>query len=88
MRPRSKQEYLDAGIDNLPSSSSWSRLETECLFDLCEKYDLRFPAIADRYTDYLKARYDREQLARLNLTHLAETAVDPETREPISQEEK
>lgn len=35
-------EYHYAGIDSLHSSSSWTKEETDCLMDLCERYDLRF----------------------------------------------
>ena len=30
-------------------SGTWSREETDYLFDLCEQYDLRWPVISDRY---------------------------------------
>eukprot|EP01028_Stygiella_incarcerata_P005292 TRINITY_DN2247_c0_g1_i1.p1 TRINITY_DN2247_c0_g1~~TRINITY_DN2247_c0_g1_i1.p1 ORF type:complete len:377 (-),score=111.98 TRINITY_DN2247_c0_g1_i1:49-1179(-) len=28
---------------------SWTKEETNCLFDLCDRFDLRFPIIADRF---------------------------------------
>ena len=51
-------EYLAAGLDKLPSSTSWTKLETDCLIDLCEQFDLRFHVIADRFVGALKERYD------------------------------
>lgn len=31
------------------TSYTWTREETDYLFDLCRSYNLRFPIIADRY---------------------------------------
>ena len=30
--------------------SDWDRLETDVLFELCERFDLRFIVIADRFS--------------------------------------
>ena len=88
IRPLSDEEYKKAGLDNLPSSTSWTKEETECLMNLCEKYDLRFLVVADRYADCLKDRYDQKQVKSLDLGQLAATALDPTTRKPIEEEER
>jgi hypothetical protein len=36
VRYNSLREYNAAGISSLSSSTSWSKFETDCLFDLCE----------------------------------------------------
>lgn len=46
---KDNNEYFAAGLDKLPSSSSWTKLETDVLMELCEKYDLRFVIVADRF---------------------------------------
>lgn len=46
----SDQEYHDAKLDQLPSSTSWSKEETDCLMYLCQKFNLRFLVIADRFS--------------------------------------
>ena len=33
-----------------PMISDWDRLETDVLFELCERFDLRFIVIADRFS--------------------------------------
>ena len=54
----SNLEYYKAKLDKLPSSSSWSKEETDCLMYLCKLYDLRFLIIADRFALTLKDFYD------------------------------
>ena len=61
-------------MSTLPSSSSWSKLETDVLFDLCEQFDLRFAVVADRYVAALKERYDGEQIKVLDLNQLSQGA--------------
>ena len=58
IRYNSLQEYKSAGLDKRPSSSCWTKDETDCLMDLCQRFDLRFIIIADRFVDYLKEKYD------------------------------
>ena len=67
MRYENSQEYYAAGLDKLPSSSSWSKLETDVLLDLCERYDLRFGVVTDRFVKHLKEAYDNLQVRRLDL---------------------
>ena len=38
--------------------SDWDRLETDVLFELCERFHLRFIAIADRFSLKLQERID------------------------------
>lgn len=59
MRYKNSSEYYAAGLDKLPSSTSWSKLETDVLMDLCERYDLRFAVVTDRFVTELKECYDR-----------------------------
>ncbi len=54
----SNLEYYKAKLDKLPSSSSWTKEETDCLMYLCKLYDLRFLIIADRFALTLKDFYD------------------------------
>jgi hypothetical protein len=82
------REYYIAGIDMLPSSSHWTKMETDTLMDLCELYDLRFAIIADRFAEELKVRYDRSKFRKLNLEHLCKSARDYCTGKPLSEEEK
>ncbi len=44
-------KYNDEEYDHLirPDSGDWSRAETDYLMELCERFDLRFIVIADRY---------------------------------------
>lgn len=43
----------------LPESSDWSREETDYLLDMCERFDLRFPVIQDRYEVRLAPQHVR-----------------------------
>ena len=61
----SSNEYYAAKIDQLPSSTCWTKEETDCLMYLCQKFNLRFLIIADRLAKFLKDRYDRRQLEQL-----------------------
>ena len=79
------KEYMDAGLHQLPSSSSWTYLETAVLQDLCVEFDLRFVVIADRFSLALKETYDRSHVGRLDLDHLCKTATDFETQKPASE---
>ena len=36
-----------------PMTSDWDKLETDVLFDLCERFNMRFIVIADRFADEL-----------------------------------
>ena len=42
-----------------PLVSDWDKLETDLLFDMCKRFNLRFIVIADRYSDELKDRIDQ-----------------------------
>ena len=39
--------------------SDWDKLETDVLFDLCERFNMRFIVIADRFADELQERIDK-----------------------------
>lgn len=41
-----------------PISSDWDKLETDVLFEMCERFNLRFIVIADRFSDEVKDRID------------------------------
>ena len=41
-------------------NTDWSKLETDHLFRLCEKYSLRFIIIADRFEDDIDDREEQE----------------------------
>ena len=42
-----------------PMISDWDKLETDVLFDLCQRFNMRFIVIADRFTDELQDRLDQ-----------------------------
>ena len=39
-------------------TSDWDKLETDVLFDLCQRLNLRFIVIADRFSSELQDRID------------------------------
>ena len=53
-------------------TSDWDKLETEVLFDLCQRFNMRFIVIADRFTEELQDRL--EKLNCLNATKVSNTA--------------
>lgn len=62
------EEYLKAieeiGLNNTAvGNTDWSKLETDHLFRLCEKYSLRFIIIADRFEDDIDEREEQELLS-------------------------
>ncbi|KAF3656338.1 SWR1-complex protein 4 [Capsicum annuum] len=55
-------EYTDEEYEKYLSNPSWTKEETDQLFDLCKRFDLRFVIIADRFpsnrtVEELKDRY-------------------------------
>ena len=44
--------------------------------ELCQKYNLRFLVIADRFVSYLKEKYDQRQVQKLDLQSLLLTTGD------------
>lgn len=55
-------EYTDEEYEKFLSNPSWTKEETDQLFDLCKRFDLRFVIIADRFPsnrtiEELKDRY-------------------------------
>lgn len=49
----SSEEYSKA-VE--PLVSDWDKIETDCLFELCERFSLRFIVIADRFSYELKEK--------------------------------
>ena len=45
----SSREYNNAKLDQLASSSSWSKEETDVLLSLCEQFNLCFNVIVDQF---------------------------------------
>ncbi|CAI5438656.1 unnamed protein product [Caenorhabditis angaria] len=41
--------YTDEEYDNMLTCNKWSREETDYLFDVCRKFDIRWPIVHDRY---------------------------------------
>lgn len=58
-----------------PMKSDWDKLETDVLFDLLERFSLRFIVIADRFAEEVKEKYDQ-----LNCVKEAEAAQTKKTR--------
>ena len=52
----SDEEYKKAV---LPVRSDWDKLETDVLFELCERFNMRFIVIADRFSAELQDRVDQ-----------------------------
>ncbi|XP_021836734.2 SWR1-complex protein 4 [Spinacia oleracea] len=55
-------KYTDEEYENYLTNPKWSKEETDTLFELCERFDLRFVLIADRFpssrtVEELKDRY-------------------------------
>ncbi|KAI8640794.1 hypothetical protein BD408DRAFT_419256 [Parasitella parasitica] len=48
-------QYSDEDYEKYLTDTDWSKEETDYLFDLCRRYDLRFPVIEDRY-EFNRAR--------------------------------
>jgi len=53
------EEYNELIADINPS---WSKEETDILFELCERFELRFIVIADRFSQYLEYKRSIEEL--------------------------
>ncbi|XP_043687174.1 SWR1-complex protein 4-like isoform X1 [Telopea speciosissima] len=84
-------KYSDEEYDKHLTDPMWSKAETDQLFDLCERFDLRFVVIADRFpssrtVEELKDRYytvSREILiARASST--ADVSGHPLVKEPYN----
>ncbi|XP_022959680.1 SWR1-complex protein 4-like [Cucurbita moschata] len=63
-------KYTDEDYEKYLNEPSWTKEETDQLFDLCERFDLRFVVIADRFpstrtVEELKERYYRASRAIL-----------------------
>ncbi|KAG1448120.1 hypothetical protein G6F55_010796 [Rhizopus delemar] len=43
-------QYTDEDYEKHLTDNDWSKEETDYLFELCRRYDLRFPVIEDRYS--------------------------------------
>eukprot|EP00968_Pinguiococcus_pyrenoidosus_P023551 scaffold3870_cov246-Pinguiococcus_pyrenoidosus.AAC.5 len=75
--------YSDEEYDKVLASGSWTRSETDYLMILCQRYDLRWPVIADRYTltplraveDMQKRYYDVVRALILYRTEAAKAAA-------------
>uniref|UniRef100_A0A452ZPQ5 dAMP1 SANT/Myb-like domain-containing protein n=1 Tax=Aegilops tauschii subsp. strangulata TaxID=200361 RepID=A0A452ZPQ5_AEGTS len=55
-------KYTDEEYEKYLTEPTWSREETDQLFELCQRFDLRFIVIADRFptarsVEDLKSRY-------------------------------
>ncbi|XP_047501486.1 DNA methyltransferase 1-associated protein 1-like [Penaeus chinensis] len=48
--------YSDSEYGEHLLSDSWTRTETDTLFELCQRFDLRWPVIHDRWPSHLTAR--------------------------------
>ncbi|KAJ4954687.1 hypothetical protein NE237_011470 [Protea cynaroides] len=84
-------KYTDEEYDKYLTDPMWTKTETDQLFDLCERFDLRFIVIADKFpssrtVEELKDRYytvSREILiARASSS--ADVAGNPLVKEPYN----
>ncbi|KAK7284551.1 hypothetical protein RJT34_19298 [Clitoria ternatea] len=88
-------KYTDEEYDKYLTDPMWSKEETDQLFDLCERFDLRFVVIADRFpssrtVEELKDRYYSVSRAILiaRAPSSGDVAAHPLVKEPynVSQE--
>lgn len=49
-------KYSDSEYSEHLLCDGWSRSETDTLFDLCDRFDLRWPVIHDRWPSHLAPR--------------------------------
>ncbi|KAF8107006.1 hypothetical protein N665_0129s0074 [Sinapis alba] len=82
-------KYTDDEYENHLTDPVWSKEETDQLFELCERFDLRFTVIADRFpssrtVEELKDRYYSvtRALLRARAQSPAELANHPLIKEP------
>ncbi|KAL1189285.1 SWR1-complex protein 4 [Cardamine amara subsp. amara] len=82
-------KYTDDEYENLLTDPVWTKEETDQLFELCEKFDLRFVVIADRFpvsrtVEELKDRYYsvNRALLRARAQSPADVANHPLMKEP------
>ncbi|XP_024639129.1 SWR1-complex protein 4 isoform X1 [Medicago truncatula] len=87
--------YTDEEYEKYLANPKWTKEETDQLFDLCERFNLRFIVIADRFpssrtVEELKDRYYSVSRAMLIARNPSSTdvAMDPLVQEPynVSQE--
>ncbi|MED6168579.1 swr complex subunit [Stylosanthes scabra] len=88
-------KYTDEEYDKYLTDPMWTKEETNQLFDLCERFDLRFIVIADRFpssrtVEELKDRYYSVSRAILiaRASSSGDVATHPLVKEPynVSQE--
>ncbi|TKY61685.1 SWR1-complex protein 4 [Spatholobus suberectus] len=88
-------KYTDEEYDKYLTDPMWTKEETDQLFDLCERFDLRFIVIADRFpssrtVEELKDRYYSVSRAILiaRVPPSGDVSVHPLVKEPynVSQE--
>ncbi|CAL5194548.1 unnamed protein product [Lathyrus oleraceus] len=88
-------KYTDEEYEKYLTDPTWTKEETNELFDLCERFDLRFVVIADRFpssrtVEELKSRYHSVSRAILlaRATSSGDVATHPLIKEPynVSQE--
>ncbi|KAG6593255.1 SWR1-complex protein 4, partial [Cucurbita argyrosperma subsp. sororia] len=88
-------KYTDEDYEKYLNEPSWTKEETDQLFDLCERFDLRFVVIADRFpstrtVEELKERYYRASRAILAAREPMprESSGNPLAKDPynVSQE--
>ncbi|RVW41525.1 SWR1-complex protein 4 [Vitis vinifera] len=90
-------KYTDEEYEKYLTDPTWTREETDQLFELCERFDLRFIVIADRFpssrtVEDLKNRYYSGTVSRAILVARAPSSGDvsghPLVKEPynVSQE--
>nr|QNH82061.1 SWR1-complex protein 4 [Pogostemon cablin] len=82
-------KYTDEEYEKHLTHKDWTKEETDQLFDLCERYDLRFVVIADRFTssktmEELKDRYYSVSRAIFNAraSSPGDVAGNPLIKEP------
>ncbi|XP_047312282.1 SWR1-complex protein 4 [Impatiens glandulifera] len=84
-------KYTEEEYEKHLNDPTWTKEETDELFDLCERFDLRFVVVADRFpssrtVEELKDRYYSVSRAMLNARAPSpgEVAVNPLVKDPYN----
>ncbi|XP_056171134.1 SWR1-complex protein 4-like isoform X2 [Syzygium oleosum] len=87
-------KYTDEEYEKYLTDPTWTKEETDQLFDLCERFDLRFIVIADRFpssrtVEELKDRYYSVSRALLSARAApGDIANDPLVKEPYNMSQE
>eukprot|EP01112_Ceratiomyxa_fruticulosa_P004286 TRINITY_DN1475_c0_g1_i1.p1 TRINITY_DN1475_c0_g1~~TRINITY_DN1475_c0_g1_i1.p1 ORF type:complete len:456 (-),score=118.34 TRINITY_DN1475_c0_g1_i1:57-1424(-) len=70
--------YSDEEYEKYFKVDDWTRDETDCLMQMCERYDLRWPVIGDRYEEELAEKIANKNNTTPNVNNETETNTTTE----------